>query len=111
MNKQRLLELADILDRADAEHEARGEPGYDQERYTHNCGTPACALGHWMAANPEFMRRNKPGFIIEKAKLEFDLDYGGADDLFGPVGCNGAKTAKQAADYIRDFVARGGVEL
>lgn len=117
MNKELLLELADILDRADAEHEARGEPGYDQERFAHSCGTAACALGHWAAAHPERWSINPTRLTLhsrtcadalEGAKIEFGLAPSQVYVLFDSDGCGGAKTAKQAADYIRAFVARDG---
>jgi hypothetical protein len=41
------------------------------------------------------------------ACLDFALEsYAHSDALFAPRGCNGAKTAEQAAKYIRAFVAR-----
>jgi hypothetical protein len=31
----------------DAEHKRKGEPGYNQMRWTHFCNTPGCAGGHY----------------------------------------------------------------
>lgn len=115
----RLMELADILDEADEQHWARGEPLYDQGSWLHPCGTPACALGHWAAANTDRWTTHilwKPLLTsvaagvwhssIDCAQVDFCLDYDEASELFGGIGCGHAKTGKQAAAYIRAFVAR-----
>ena len=115
----RLLRLADILDAADdAAHIQQHEPTYDQQRYVHQCGTPACALGHWAAANPDrwyigldslgdahiFCRSNDSLDLDEASCLEFSLSSREAVRLFGLSGCNHARTAKDAATFIRSFV-------
>jgi hypothetical protein len=113
----RLLELADILDRADEEHRAKGEPGYSQRRFLHHCGTPSCALGHWAAAHPErwtmmtgipgrWMPFNQIDPALTAGMHEFCITGGEWEELFEGIGCGGAKTAKQAAAYIREFVKR-----
>lgn len=52
-----LLELADILDAAHAARALHPEIApYCQGRFAWDCGTPACALGHWAAAHPEGWR-------------------------------------------------------
>ena len=119
MNAEKLLKLADILDAAHEAHQRKGGPGYDQRRYTHSCGTPACAFGHWAAAHPDrfeiihraFIRLREPRELqllhpSAIATMEFDLTYGQALELFGVDGCGGATTHKQAAEYIREFVER-----
>lgn len=122
VGNRRLLKLAAILDKADALHKKRMEPSYRQLYYSHPCGTPACALGHWAANNPRRweMRGRYPGSELvpflgkghnaiygnESAEIEFSLDSIDAYDLFGMSGCDSAKTAKQAAAYIRKFVAK-----
>ncbi len=109
----RLLKLALILDTADALHKKKCEPRYDQNLYRHPCGTPACALGHWAAANPKRFTVTPFGipltatsYGIETAVLEFGIDFDEVEELFDVYGCGGAKTAKQAARYIRAFVKR-----
>jgi hypothetical protein len=105
---RRLLKLADILDVADALHRKRGEPGYDQERYTHPCGSPACALGHaytdaaFRRAGMRDPRRTTPETDAEFFRVNVIDNF----LLFGDDGCNNARTAKQAARYIRAFVER-----
>lgn len=116
VGNRRLLKLADILDTADAEHRKRKEPTYDQGQFTHECDTPACALGHWAAAHPRRWRFNTGGtpelkfafakVAFDAAMDEFCLDRGEVLDLFNSSGCGNARTAKQAAKYIRNFVAR-----
>ena len=110
MNAEKLLKLADILDAAHEAHQRKGGPGYNQARYTHECGTPACALGHWAAAHPErfaaILRESPHISPLYLAELEFDLTHEQASELFDADGCGEATTHKQAAEYIRDFVAR-----
>ena len=123
----KLLKLAKILDTADEQHMRNDERTYKQSLWVHPCGAPACALGHWAAANPHRYRLvpatvggnpyEDVGTIIRKSSgeeigvedsitmREFALDASEANDLFGHYGCGGAKTAQMAAEYIRDFVA------
>lgn len=113
VGNRRLLRLAKILDTADALHRKRKEPAYSQENWTHPCGTPACALGHYAAHTPSrwFFEH---GFPKIKAGIggswaateEFGLSDDNVAEIFSSRGCGGAKTAKQAAKYIRAFVKR-----
>jgi hypothetical protein len=96
----RLEHLAHILDTADAEHRKNGEPTYSQWCQFHLCGTPSCALGHYRARTE---RARSLAFYEEK---EFGLSQAETEELFDCDGCGGAKTAKQAAKYIRKFIAR-----
>jgi hypothetical protein len=103
IGNRRLLKLASILDTADAEHRRRGEPTYDQRAFDHQCGTPACAYGHWISQS----HVNRRLVLNEReAESEFAISPHEADELFSHRGCNYARTAKQAAKYIRKFVAR-----
>lgn len=100
-----LLRLADFLLAQDALHVAEGKPRYDQRNVEHPCQTPACALGHGYAL-----------YILDTGDttyLGFDeyRRYGIKEDddwaeLFGSYGCGHAKSAQDAATYIRGFVAR-----
>lgn len=87
------------------------------------CGTPACALGHY-GARRDLQRLLK----IVSGPVGSDLVYGDgdwrvdfsshlirdhfgisleeADLLFGEDGCGGARTAKEAALFIKRFVAK-----
>lgn len=121
----RLLELADILDVADAEHAVNDEPSYSQDIFFHECGTPACAGGHWAVAHPErwivrdfrpYLREAPPSHlsaisergtalrVYESLRIEFALTYDEGQEIFGGNGCGNAHTGKQAAAYIREFV-------
>src|SRR5690606_14559290 len=116
MNAEKLLRLASILDAAHEAHRRKGGPGYNQGLYTHPCGTPACAFGHWAAAHPDRFETPPCSFVILRgsphisplhlAALEFDLTHEQASELFDADGCGEATTHQQAAWYIRNFVAR-----
>lgn len=125
MNKANLLRLADILDEAQKVYEKAGIKqnfikGYYQGHFVHMCGAPACAIGHWAANTPtwsidaknELIERDDPALRelpFFGAGLDFELNSVQLSVLFEGGGCGRAKTAKEAADYIRDFVARDGV--
>lgn len=117
---RRLLRLADILDVADAKHRADKKPKYAQEFFRHDCGTPACALGHYAAATPRRwfwdsfvwpqLRTAGHESPLDDAAQEFYLSNEESRSIFGGQGCGAARTAKQAAKFIRKFVkarARG----
>jgi hypothetical protein len=101
----RLERLARILDTADAEHRAKGEPTYCQEQLRHPCGTPACAAAHYAKHTRRVMS------VLFKWESEFQISPDEAVQLFASDGCGRAKTAKQAAKYIRKFIARKRKEL
>jgi hypothetical protein len=110
LGARRLLRLAKILDSAKR---------YDQQKLQHSCGTPACAWGHYVFSLGERKRRqflstDMTGFAvirgIDQADNEFMLSWNEREELFGVSGCSNARTAKQAAKYIRAFVKRKGVE-
>ena len=119
LNLDRLRNLADILDVADAKHRQNGEPTYKQSTIVHPCGTPACAIGHYAAATPD--RWNISNGIVYHttygaglfagARAEFGISSDDWDELFEFNGCGRAKTSKQAASYIRDFIARKEAEF
>lgn len=111
-----LEELATILETADEEHAKKNEPGYTQVAYVHPCGTPGCALGHWAVAHPDrwvvnpsqerVVSRNISGISpFSSAVIEFGITFHEAEELFGGGGCDHAETAKEAAAYVRVFIA------
>jgi hypothetical protein len=119
MNKERLLKVARAL------RESREPKKFTMEKYGHSCGTPACALGHYASRRDlqhTFVLKtdeyggcsvyNKSdhhaGYLSGEAEEHFGLDELQIHLLFGPGGCGGAKTTKQAARFIEKFVARGG---
>lgn len=105
VGNRRLLKLAGILDTARR---------YNQSLFAYSCGTPACALGHWAAANPRRWRLGfpePPGLRsvllrhpFRAARVEFAMSDRDVTLMFGTGGCGCAKTGKQASRYIRRFV-------
>ncbi len=119
---ERLLLMADALDAAQKRqdslplhkrftmatwgHEAIG---------TNECGTPACALGHY-AVTKEAQSRGwnlsiyghletpTRSDVMKSARKEFDINDQEIDRLFSGSGCGGAQTPREAANYIREFV-------
>jgi hypothetical protein len=118
--EKRLLALAAILDTADARHAAKREPKYRQTKFAHTCGTPACAGGHWTQHSSgrlelidtdgfgSFRIRDQTGAVrtVDAFRPEFSLSHQESVELFGADGCDYARTAKEAAEYIRRFVRR-----
>lgn len=98
----RLLRLASILDAADEYHKQHNEPAYKQRSLIHPCGTPACAGGHW-DASPE---GQELGGSQQDWRKTFAINGKEESELFGGEGCGDARTAKEAAEYLRSFVAR-----
>jgi hypothetical protein len=114
MRFDRLLNVARALDEAP-------NPGeFTLSCYTHDCGTPGCALGHYAAradlqdafklADVELVTAN--GEVIGYWDFEvldhFEIHALQAEELFGPGGCGGATTSAAAAANVRDFVRRHG---
>lgn len=118
VGKARLLRLANILDVADAAHRASHEPTYNQRCLRHECGTPACAIGHWAAhERSRWVFKRGDGVrlkasnnmisvpnLMQDAATDFAITQLQAIELFENEGCGNARTAHQAALYIRKFV-------
>jgi hypothetical protein len=133
LGRARLLFLASVLDIADKGHELGDEKGYDQGKWVNECGSPACALGHYAAQYPKRFVLNpnwvspvggRPYPVIQlrgsDARLgpqstgileEFSITSSESEELFSGSGCGDATTAKEAAAYIRKFVARKDREM
>lgn len=116
---KRLLKLADILDVADAQHRKLREKTYSQLSFTHPCGTPACALGHYATNNRRRGWSVEGGCVVyggrmlteyTKVEQEFEVSRNDCKELFSAEGCGNSKTAKQAAKYLRKFVKRKQAE-
>jgi len=117
---QRLLNVALAL------RESRNPDQFQMGCYVNGCGTPACAIGHYASRadlQDLFAIRNGDDFVY--ADSTPDWEYGGladydddrvlehfgitayeAEALFGGRGCDYAKTANEAADFIERFVKR-----
>lgn len=122
----RLNKCAQILREAAKRYGRKNDwlNGYCQAIYTHDCGTPACAFGHYAAAHPKRFAISKrdgfpvlmvagvyPFYGLDAAKEEFELSQSEVIELFGGNGCGGAKTALQAAQYIEKFIIRHGGKI
>lgn len=117
MNSERLLNVAKTL------REAAHNELFTMRRYVHDCGTPACAIGHYAArADLQSIIRIDHGSILYVATDEdgqseiadydddqmcehFGISEGQAHELFSGDGCGKAKTPIEAAEYIERFVA------
>ena len=96
IHKRRLLKAADIVEKVQ-----RGK--FDMHLFYNECGSPSCVLGHYQAVTKKITRRQVYDFDVAE---HFGLKGWEDVDLFGSEGCGGAKTGKQAAKYIRQFVKR-----
>jgi len=126
MNSQRLQNVAKAIREGDPED-------FRMNIYMNNCGTPACALGHYAARtdlqNVFGLSRisdrslGPVGTVIcldgsytimqtpfTVAAEHFDITITETIELFAGDGCgkndNELITAKQAITYIEDFIAR-----
>jgi hypothetical protein len=118
MGMRRLLQLAEILDKAKPHREGIWPiAGYHQRAFLWDCNTPACALGHWAVNNQDRWETDGGSVPWLKAGRKFDphdgaehdfcLTYLESRELFAGNGCGFAENnPKKAAQYIRDFVAR-----
>lgn len=108
MNKKQLLRVARAL------RESPNPELFTMNDYTHPCGKPACAFGHYA-----FRTDLQHVFWIDDtthcvtaghsdldyvARAHFDLTQDELDELFGTRGCGNAVTAIEAAQYIERFV-------
>jgi len=85
-----------------------------------DCGTPACALGHYAARrdlqNTFYLRRVRGWLGLVSNRNEdigvddphvhrhFGINFDEAQELFGIKGCGDARTPTEAANYIEIFV-------
>ena len=111
-----------LLNVARALRESPAPERFYMGKYTHACGTPACAFGHYAARTDlqSLFRITDTGEIQVKKSdgwewpvtigvhtmTHFGIDRGEWGDLFSARGCANAKTPLQAARYIEDFVRR-----
>lgn len=123
MNVNRLSKLVKTLRNAPkekAKHFTMATYVHDGSDQTHPCGTPACALG-WYATTRQTAFRiiPKEGYLcsldgvvtdhrgnIGIAATHFGIEVDEAYELFDGAGCGDAKTTKQAANYIENFIVK-----
>lgn len=126
----RAIHLRRLLNVVRALEESPNPERFTMAQYGHECGTPACALGHYCARadlQSAFLlskhtnrgESEQPTWPAPKDDITFALAFDDdevlthfginnaeADVLFGSEGCDGARTALEAAAFIRAFVAR-----
>jgi hypothetical protein len=100
---QNLLALATELERVDQIYRENGfDEGYCQRTILHPCGTPACAWGHYITMRA--LPNTDQGILDSQAP--FGISFCESLELFGQFGCSDARTAGQAASYIRRFMEK-----
>lgn len=122
-NIKRLTTLAKVLEKPLLKKLRKSGRRYSQGAFSHPCGTPACALGNYAHKSEgrfffeerdrSFMHFNGTGpttSVFSGAQKEFDITPDEVEELFGGLGCGWARTRKQAAAYVRDFIARKEAE-
>lgn len=103
LGNARLLELADYVENQQLSIERHGfDATYDQRELFHDCGAPACLLGH---AHTHF----GPGKEVTDSQMGcrfFKISLLEWDEIFSSEGCNNAKRDwRKAVAYVRKFVA------
>jgi hypothetical protein len=104
--KKRLLKAADIVENVKRNEFHMGTINGILRKM--DCGTPACVWGHYLHKHP---RLRKSLSLYTDTSKHFGISEEEASDMFSAFGCNNAKTGKQAAKYIRQFVKRKEAEL
>lgn len=106
MNKRRLRDLVAVLRTVPRKR-------FDMSRFAHDCGTPACAAGHYMARFPK--RDLHPGqggspttreccwSSSGALAIHFGLDMDGVSKLF--YSGNEHTTPKQHAKVVEKYIA------
>jgi hypothetical protein len=114
--KQRVLNVARAL------RESPDPDKFYMGDVIHNCGTPACAFGHYVCRTDlqdSFVPRQHSIvrgwgaywkdsgayalYFAEETRLHFGLDLEEHHKIFAGGGCGGAKTATDAAMFIELF--------
>jgi hypothetical protein len=115
MNKERLLNVAKAL------REAPEPEKFTMTHMVHDCGTPACAMGHYAARGDlqdvfvidrgmrqkfAYVTLSNGGHNVWPSMMKhFDISRVECDELFEVDGCDRAETAIAAAEFIERFVA------
>lgn len=120
INKERLLNVSRAL------RESPAPEHFNMSIYVHECGTPACALGHYglrqdlqsllvYAPDKPYgkdLRSAETRQLVSYQDYEvlehFGITYDQSEELFDSDGCGNAQTAIEAAQYLEEFVARDG---
>jgi hypothetical protein len=112
MNKERILALADLVERQPHAIEDQPESGFAMCSLIHECGTPSCIAG-WAA----WESLGRPGIIediedvIDLASQYLDLGFDKYRHLFYPSNYSGNKyTPAHAAFTLRLLAETGEVD-
>jgi hypothetical protein len=112
MNEKRLLNVIKAIE------ESPNPKMFSMRSYS-DCGTPACAMGHYAARRDlqKTFRLDEDGNVVTNngsnlwaCENHFGITPDEDEELFGLTGCGDAKTPKQAIRYIRKFIARKKAE-
>ena len=111
MNKERILKLADVVERQ-KHAKVSDSHGFNMGEFRHECGTPSCIAG-WACA---LKKRDKTGMkeididVFSQAKKYLGLSAYEADELFIPSsGYWSLITPSQAAATLRNLAETGEV--
>lgn len=124
INIPRLVKLAEALESPLPKKLRKSKARYDQTRFVHSCGTPACALGYYAQKSEGrfYFNYERAGeywhfrhfifgsSVIAGAIEEFGITNAEANTLFGGLGCGNAQSRKQAAKFVREFIASKQLE-
>lgn len=114
IHAQRLLNVALAL------REVPDVKSFTMRRYMNECGTPACAIGHYAGrldlqdllcirdGNFSYVdpKLGEPDYDDPVVLDHFGIDEEEAEELFGGYGCGQARAPIEAAEYIEGFVKR-----
>lgn len=115
MNKERLLQLADHIEKLRHVDEEFSMQRFADRAYVGACETPSCIAGHavFMFGGEELFMKcvNEELNFPRSAASLLDIDYDNEDfvanKMFFPDVTWGKVTPKQAAAYIRELVETG----
>jgi hypothetical protein len=105
-----------LLNVARACRESRNPERFTMRKYIHECGTPACAFGHYALRDDlqDFVRIVSGPMIVLQTTGDhlagshllhhFAIGIWEWEELFGPGGCDKADTPEKAARFIEKFV-------
>lgn len=109
MNKERMLQLADVIEKLPhVQEENKTDPGrsFTMNDFSYECGTPACIAG-WataLATGKENIQEFAPCSTAARW-LEIDVDW--ADNLFMPDVPLRRITPQMAATVLRTLAEKG----
>lgn len=109
MNKDRILALADLIEKQP--HTSEYDPaGFTMDNWVHSCGTPACIAGWaaWQASGEQ--KTINPEVVEDSAAAFLGISYSDGRRLFTPRAEWKAITPAIAASTLRRFAETGEVE-